>query len=147
MSTRRVDSLPSAGLKLLVTGICLSLPVSLIAIAITWWVAGSLKGMSCALGAITGLVAMAFSQFMMTAASKISAQMAMIGALTSYGIAMLGVIFVLSWVKSGDNFDVLWVAIGIIISGATYIVGVLIAHAQLRLLHYGNPEDDTLEDE
>ncbi|MDR0487862.1 MAG: hypothetical protein LBG99_00385 [Propionibacteriaceae bacterium] len=145
MSRRGVDSLPSAGLKLLLTGVLVSIPVSVIATGIIWASAGSFVGKSCALGAVTGLVIMAFSQSMLTSSSGTSPQMTMMIALTAYGTAMVGVIVLLSRIKSGDSFDMLWVAIGVIISGATYIIGALIAHSRLRILYFDTPDEDTLE--
>ena len=133
-----------AAVKMLVLGVAISLPVSLIGVGLVWLLHPS-HVLSAGIGAIGGLAAMASAQAILAAAARLSPQTTLVVALGAFSLAIIAVIALLSWIKTNSSFDPTWVAGGIIVAASFYLLGAGLAHARLRIPLYSSLQEHSHE--
>jgi len=120
--------------KLTLGGTATALGATIIAVVIVWLAVSSSAGFTVVPGAILGLLAMAFSQIVLTLANKLPPQMTMILGLGAYGVALIAVIVVLRVFRDHTSLHLLWVAVGLGVGIFGYIIGLIWTYSRLRIL-------------
>ncbi|MCL2471065.1 MAG: hypothetical protein FWF25_04905 [Propionibacteriaceae bacterium] len=139
------DSLTSTGWKLTLGGTATALGATIIAVVIVWVTVSSSAGFTVVPGAILGLVAMAFSQIVLTLTNKLPEQMTMVLGMGAYGIALLAVLLVLRVLRDYTSLHLLWVAVGLGVGIFGYIIGLIWTYSRLRILVF-TPSQPTAPD-
>jgi len=142
MNTPREDTLPQAGVKLLVAGVAASFAVGLILIGIVWGAAGSGKGLAAGIGAAMGLLAMGLSQAVLTLTWRMRGVQSLAVAIVAYAVGVAGVIIGMVLIDSETSLDSFWAAIGVVVTACAYIIGVVLTYPRLRILVYSDDDEE-----
>jgi len=138
------DSLPTAGIKLLLSGAISSLTLGVILVGILWFTTDQHRALSAAIGVGMGLVAMGLGQAALAGAWKLSGLTTLAVAMGAYAVAIAAVIAGLVWIDAQEGLSVFWVGIGVVVAAFAYILAVALTYPRLRILLY-TPDDPKQE--
>jgi len=140
MNTSRHDSLPKAGIKLLLAGAVTSIVAGLILVAIVWITTDSQTGLAAAIGAGMGVLAMGLGQAVLTGAWRLRGMTSLAVAMVAYAVGVAGVMLGMAWMDAESDLSLFWVGIGVVVAALAYIIAVALTYPKLRILLY-QPED------
>jgi hypothetical protein len=116
------------------------LTVVVVSLVATPW-----AGLGCVIGAVAVLLALVGSQVLLIVIEKKPPQITMLAALLVMTTAAVGLIVLLSWVKTSTHLDARWVFVGVAAGAIGYLIGAKFAHSRVRLLLFSqvDPSDET----
>ena len=140
MIRHRSETLGSSGAKLVVGGLGAAIPICAVVVGIIWAAVSGLAALSCAIGALTGIVAMAVSQVILTSASKMNSMTTLAVAVGAYAVGIAGTIIALAMLSKHTTLTLFWVGMGIPAAGFSYTLGLALTYPRLRIPLYGGEE-------
>jgi len=140
MNIAREDTLPKAGIKLLLAGVVTSIVAGLIFVAILWIATDSSRALAGAIGAAMGMLAMGLSQMVLTGTWRMRGFRSLALAMIAYAVGVAGVILGMVWIDAETSLSMFWTGIGVVVAAFTYIVAVALTYPRLRILLF-TPED------
>jgi len=145
---KREDTLPKAGIKLLVAGLISSALAGIVLVGIVWAAADGSRGLAAAIGAGMGLLAMGLSQAVLTATWRMSGVGNLAMGMLAYAVGVAGVIGGMLVIRSWTSLDLFWTAMGVIVAAFAYITAAALTYPRLRILVLTpqNPQSESGED-
>ena len=134
MTKPREDTLPRAGVKLLVAGVASSVAAGLILAGILWAATDGGRALAASTGAAMGMVAMGLSQAVLTGTWKMRGVKSLAMGMVAYAVGIVGVILGMVWIDDQTSLDLFWAGIGVMTAAFAYIVAVAVTYPRLRIL-------------
>ena len=146
MTNQLGESLRTAGAKLLLAGLGLSVGVSAVVAVIVGFATGGHQALSYVIGAAIGVVALALSQVIVMLASKLPESLILVVALVAYAFGFICALLMLTWLKAHTGVAMLWTGIGVIVGAFSYLLAVAVFYPRLRILIFAPPSTDDTPD-
>jgi len=129
--------------KLLVGGLIIALPVSVVfAVVILIAVSGQ-AAVSAGVGAVIGVAAIGIGQVILTLSRRMDAQITFVIAMGAYVVGVGGAVLAMMALGQSGTLDMFWVAISLIAAALTYTLGMVLAHRRLRILAFEPHQEPT----
>jgi len=125
---------------MLLGGAGVALAFGLVGGAIVWAASSSQSAIGFALGALIGLAALALSQIIVIAASKLPESTVLVVALAAFGLGIGATVVVLGWIRDHTTLSTTWLAGGVVVGGVGYLIGLAVAYRWLRIPVYSHSQ-------
>jgi hypothetical protein len=129
--------------KLLAAGAVATAATSVVAALIVGVAVTVGAALSYAVGAVIAVLALALPQAGLTAARRVRGWGILVIALLGYGVAIVGMLVGLAWISRHDGLAILWVGVGVVLGGLSFVTGMVIAYPRLRISIFDDPGADT----